>query len=92
MYHKGIGVDINIVQAERWYKIAIKRGSYKAMLNLGVLYLEQNLVAKAIKVYSESLCLLKSNNINGPEIDVMYNNYMLCESAVGSDSQLKTNK
>lgn len=77
MYHKGIGVDINIVQAERWYKIAIKRGSYKAMLNLGVLYIGQNLVEKAVKVYSESLYLLRLNNIKGPEIDIMYNNLML---------------
>ena len=77
MYHKGMGVARNEDEAEKWYKIAVKRGSYKAMLNLGVLYIEQGLSSKAIELYSESLNILINKKKSAPDIDMMKNNLMI---------------
>lgn len=55
MYHKGIGTEKNEKEAEKWYKIAIKKGSTKAILNLGILYIEQRKKVKAIELYAKAI-------------------------------------
>ena len=61
MYHKGIGTEKNEKEAEKWYKIAIKKGSTKAILNLGILYIEQGKKVKAIELYAKAI----QDNVTG---------------------------
>lgn len=55
MYHKGIGTEKNETEAEKWYKIAIEKGATKALLNLGVLYIEQGRASEAMELYAKAI-------------------------------------
>lgn len=55
MYHKGMGTEKNESEAEKWYKVAIERGATKALLNLGVLYIEQGRKSEAMELYAKAI-------------------------------------
>lgn len=61
MYQKGIGTEKNEKEAEKWYKIAIEKGATKAILNLGILYIEQGKTVKTIELYAKAI----QDNITG---------------------------
>ena len=55
MYHKGIGTEKDETEAEKWYKIAIEKRATKALLNLGVLYIEQGRTSEAMELYAKAI-------------------------------------
>jgi TPR repeat protein len=51
MYENGTGIEVDIIQAEKWYRLALDSGSNQALLSLGRLYFDKRDYRRAEDVF-----------------------------------------